>query len=278
MNTPQYKGDIQYYIVKIEDFNSLVGLWGIVWQQAQHTRLDEGINDPIFFSEITPYDNAEYELLLTQVSCTYMRHLQGNHLHNDHKPKDKMSNKRKGDDVGDVKGIQGTKNFERGFDSKKPRMEKKSTKPVNADQGEALKGIRKSLLETGAKYKECTCCGSFDHQWVFWKNAIKIFSSKKKDKKPKKETSTPEVSTTSLKVKPRSLADQITQPAAASSSQVLSAGWLWRYGNWRLKWVSFVFPVFYGIVVFSMGFGPTDTSGFWIYGYRHSYFFGITWI
>jgi hypothetical protein len=43
--------------------------------------------------------------------------------------------------------------------------------------------------------------------------------NKKKDNKPKVQTS--EVTTSSSKVKPRSLADRNTKPAAASSPQVL---------------------------------------------------------
>ena len=205
----------------MEDLNYHVCLSGIAWQQALHSGLNEEIKDQISFSKITPNDDAEYELLLKQVGRAYERRLQEKHHHNDHKPKDKKNNKRKRDDDGDDKGNQGKKNFEKGSDSKKPRTEKKGPKPVNVDKGEALKGIPESLLEARAKRNECKHCGSSDHRWVFCKNAIKVSSSKKKkkDKKPKVQTS--EVTTSSSKVKPRSLADRITKPAAASSSRVL---------------------------------------------------------
>jgi hypothetical protein len=59
------------------------------------------------------------------------------------------------------------------------------------------------------------------HRWVFCTNAIKVSSSrkKKKDMKPKVQTS--ELTTSSSKVKPRSLADRITKLEPASSSRVL---------------------------------------------------------
>jgi hypothetical protein len=205
----------------MEDLNYQVCLSGIAWREALHSGLNEDIKDRLSFSKLTPNDDTEYESLLKQVGRAYERRLQekDKHHHQDHKPKDKK-NKRRRDDDGD-KGDQGKKNFEKGSDSKKPRREKKGPKPVNTDIGEALKGIPESLLEARTKRNECKRCGSSEHRWVFCKNAIKVSSSKKK-KKPKAETSKPEVTTSSSKVKPRSLADRITKPpAAASSSRVL---------------------------------------------------------
>jgi hypothetical protein len=40
MKQLQYKGDIQYYIVKMEDLNYHVCLSGVAWQQAVHSRLN----------------------------------------------------------------------------------------------------------------------------------------------------------------------------------------------------------------------------------------------
>jgi hypothetical protein len=96
-------------------------LSGIAWQQARHSGLNEEIKDQISFWKITPDNDAEYEILLKHVGHAYERCLQEKHHHNDHKPKDKKNNKRKrDDDVGDDKGNQGQKNFEKGSDSKKP--------------------------------------------------------------------------------------------------------------------------------------------------------------
>jgi hypothetical protein len=134
MNKLQYKGDIQDYIIKMEDLNYHICLSGIAWRQALHSGLNEEIKDRISFSKITPDDDAEYEVLLKQVGRAYERRLQEKHQHNDHKPKDKKNNKRKRDDDGDDKGNQGKKNFEKGSDSKKPRTEKKGPKPVNTDK------------------------------------------------------------------------------------------------------------------------------------------------
>jgi hypothetical protein len=72
----QYKRDIQDNIVKMEDLNYHVCISGNAWWQALHSRLNEGIKDQIFFSKITPNEDAEYELLLKQVSRAYDRHLQ----------------------------------------------------------------------------------------------------------------------------------------------------------------------------------------------------------
>jgi hypothetical protein len=157
--------------------------------------------------------------MLKQVDRTYGRCLQEKHRHNDHKPTDKRNNKSKYNDDGERN--QGKMNFEKSSDFKKPQTEKKGPKPVNVDKGEALKGIPEFLLEARAKHIECKCCSSLEHQWVFCKNIINMSFSKKakKDKKPKVQTS--EVTISSSKVKPRSLADRITKLAAASSSQVL---------------------------------------------------------
>jgi hypothetical protein len=163
---------------------------------------------------VTPNNNAEYELLFKQVSHTYERHLQEKYHHNNHMPKDKRNNKRKRDDDCE-KGNQGKKNFEKGSDSKKPQTEKKGPKAVNVDTGEALTGILEFLLEAKDRCNKCKRCDLSEHRLVWCQNAIKITSSKKKkkDKKPKVETL--DITTSSLTVKPRSLADQITKLVAA---------------------------------------------------------------
>ena len=170
MKKLQYKGDIQDYIVKMEDLNYHVCLSGIAWRHALHSGLNEEIKDRISVLKITPNDNAEYELLLRQVGRAYERHLQEKHHHNDHKPKDKKNNKRKHDDDGDDKGNQGKKNFEKGSDSNKPRTENKRLLPVQSVKGESLKCILESVLEARAKHNECKCCGSSEYRWVFCKN------------------------------------------------------------------------------------------------------------
>jgi hypothetical protein len=110
--------------------------------------------------------------------------------------------------------------LEKGSDFKNPRMDFKS---VNVDKSEVLKGIPGSMLEAWAKHDEYKDCGSTAHQWTTWKNAINITSIKKrwKDKNITVQTSMPEVSILSSMVKPRSLTDQIMEPAPVSSSQVL---------------------------------------------------------
>ena len=76
MKKLQYKGDIQDYIVKMEDLNYHVCLSGIAWQHVLHSGLNEEIKDRISVLKITPNDNAEYELLLRQVGRAYERRLQ----------------------------------------------------------------------------------------------------------------------------------------------------------------------------------------------------------
>jgi hypothetical protein len=176
--------------------------------------------DRLSFSKLILSNDADYKSLLIQVGRAYERRLQEKKKlhHNNLKPKDKKDNKSKHDDNGDHRGNQGKKSFEKSSNSKKPRTEKKGPQPINMDTGEALKGISKSLLETRAKRNECKCCSSMEHRWVFCKNAIKVSSSQNK-RKPKVDTSTPEITTSSSsKIKPRSLADQITKPPAAASS------------------------------------------------------------
>jgi hypothetical protein len=99
--------------------------------------------------------------------------------------------------------------LEKSSDSKKPRTEKKGPKPVNIHKGKVLKGILEPLLEAQATQINGKHCGSSEHRYVFYKNAIKMSSSRKKtkDKKPKMQTLKPEVTTSSSKIKPRSLAD-----------------------------------------------------------------------
>jgi hypothetical protein len=93
--------------------------------------------------------------------------------------------------------------------------------PVNMVKGEALKDIPDSLQEPRAKHNQCKLCGSSEHRWVYYKEAIKFLSStKKKDKKPKKKNSTAKVTTSSSNINPRSLADRIRKPAAATSCGV----------------------------------------------------------
>jgi hypothetical protein len=147
MNKLQYKGDIQDYIVKMEDLNYHVSLLEIAWRQVLYSRLHEEIKDSLSFFKVTLDHDAEYELLLKNVSCTYPGLLHVKYQHNDLQPNDKKYNKRKCDDVGDDKGNQGKKNFEKGSHSKKPQMEKKGPKPVITDKGKALKGIAESWLE-----------------------------------------------------------------------------------------------------------------------------------
>ena len=180
MKELQYKGDIQDYIVQMEDLNYKVCLSGIAWREALHSGLNEDIKDRLSFSKLTPNDDAEYELLLKQVGRAYERRLQekNKHHHQDDKSNDKK-NKWKRDDNGD-KGDQGRKNSEKGSDSKKPRATKKGPKPVNTDKDVALKGIPDSLLEARTKRNVCKRCGSSEHRWIFYKNTITVSPSKKK--------------------------------------------------------------------------------------------------
>jgi hypothetical protein len=85
----QLKGDIQDYIVMIEDLNYHICLSWIAWQQALHSGLNEEIKNQISFSKITPNDITEYELLLKQVAHKYERCRQEMLYHNYHKPKNK---------------------------------------------------------------------------------------------------------------------------------------------------------------------------------------------
>jgi hypothetical protein len=199
----QYKGDIQDYIIKMEDLNHHICLSGIAWRQALHSGLNKETNNQISFLKITPNDDAEYKLLLKYVDHAYEKCQQEKQHQNDRKPKDQKNNQKKSNDDGDKRN-QGKKNFEKGSDSKKPCTEKKGSKPVHVDKGEALKAILESLLEARAKSNKCKLCSFLEHQWVFCKNAIKMLSGKKKRKR---KVETLEVTTSSLKVKPRSLAD-----------------------------------------------------------------------
>jgi hypothetical protein len=195
MKDLQYKGNIQDYIIMMEDMNYQVCLSGIAWRKALHSGRNEDIKDRLSFAKVAPNDVTEFQLLLRQVRHTYKRRLlqKNKHHHNDHKLKDKK-HKRKHDDDSD-----------KGSDSKNPQMEKKGPKPVKADQGVALKSIPDSLLETRAQREECKHCSSKEHRWVFCKNPIKFSSNRKKNKKSKMETSVPEVVTTSSKIKTSSL-------------------------------------------------------------------------
>ena len=175
----------------------------------------------MFISKIIPNDDTESHLLLKQIGCTYERHvLEKNKYHyNDHNSKDKNNNKRKyNNDDDDDKGNQGKNNFEKGSDSKKPRTEKKGPKPVNIDKGKAHKSIPQSWMEARAKHIKYKYCSSSGHRWVCYKNAIKVLSSKKKKKDKKLKVKASEVTISSSKVKPRSLADQIVKLVTVSSS------------------------------------------------------------
>jgi hypothetical protein len=61
MDKMQYKGNIQDYIIKIEDSNYQVCLSRIAWREALYSWLNEDIEDQLFFSNLTPNNDTEYE-------------------------------------------------------------------------------------------------------------------------------------------------------------------------------------------------------------------------
>jgi hypothetical protein len=131
----------------MENKKYYVCLSGIAWQQAQNCGLNKGNKNQISVSKITPNSNAEYQFQLNQVSHTYVRQLEEKNHHNDHKPSDKNNNMMKCDDDGDYKGNQRLKIVGKGTDFIKPQMQKKGPKPLNFDNGKALKGFSESWLE-----------------------------------------------------------------------------------------------------------------------------------